>query len=319
MPKFSGSIVGRTKHGDFRSPLKGAWISVLKTSRQRNIWAIALFLLAMIQAPTFAKSGWENDDLKGSVKIKTEITYNVDGLPTSYQKELYGKEITQYDKAGRYLSFEVFRADGSLDLKRTYVCIGVNAAASHTFGADGAMKYMQSNFYDKNNNRVKSIFFKPPGTVASVTLLDYDDRGNLLSSIRKDAVGALLGKTLNEYDLNGNKISHQIFKKDGLLDNRGEYSYKKIGVLSKWREFSGSDEPLMNWESTFDDKGKISGWLQRNRTGMPGWKEVFVYDAKGNLVEDSGYRVLVISGNSMAYMSQESMKKTRVITYEYWE
>lgn len=197
--------------------------------------------------------------------ISFEFIYNKNGLPsTIIQKD--GEEA--FSVAIRY------DADGNV----------IEFNAMDSTGNGSKTRY----FYDSNGNmtkEVETIFYD--GEIDSVNTLEYvyDENNYLIKKYDIDSLGEketyiyennIYGDVIKEFYLYEGGTS--IYERTTLYD----YEYDENGNMLKKYSISDGSYYLV-CEYAYDDKGRM---IMYDEKGMNGYRMEYIYDSKGNKIEE---------------------------------
>ena len=204
----------------------------------------------------------------GTVVSKTNYRYDQDGNlieEVTTKGDAKTKMIFRYDSTGNKREMVLYKQDGTVDRKGTYV-------------------------YDEENNLVESLGYLSDGRLFSKEWYAYDSVGNVVeqkNSISRytyayDGDGNMIemvkyGRDFNNLDSATYHIADRIvFEYDSMENLSTEYVYKPDSSIKAKSTFS------------YDAKGNVATEIDYSSDGRVNYSATFKYDKREYLVEESG-------------------------------
>lgn len=220
---------------------------------------VFFFMSCERESATEFKNDWERWNLKGHVKLLTEVQHTDAGpykTTISFRKDGFVSEQIAYNPDKSLIRKWVFTYNtdrkeklfcyiGKYDLSYTltYRYDRNNNNDSILFENPGKLKHAQSVMaYDEKNRKRKETQYDSAGNVINEILFEYTDE-SLSKEIHHDAVIKKKWKQVNKYD-NSGKMNENLFlsMQDSVL-NRKTFKYNDGNIIET--DFWTSDNKLL--------------------------------------------------------------------------
>lgn len=154
---------------------------------------------------------------------------------------------------------------------------------------EGIIVEQWTNKYDDKGNEIENSYLKSDGTVETRKLsFKYDKNDNLISGVHYKPDGSLFERLTFKYDKRGNRIQQKTYKSDGSLEaiwtykydvsnNVIEDNYYPKGILGSKTTYKFYNKIKKTEIIYYDTIGKFSGRIQ------------IINDTKGNEIERSEF------------------------------
>ena len=214
---------------------------IYESQKMKKLLVGVLFL--MLVSSVFSatkKTGWEEDGLKGKVKEKITVDYEVKknklgevrkNKSGEDVKKVTRKYIPKYDDNGNkieeawHVAKENFigsadcKANGDFIEKEIYKYDNKgNMIESTSCTAKGDLVIKYTSKYDDKGNKIEETWYKEKGVVSKATS-KYDDKGNQIEKAFYTPQSELIIKSIpTKYDDKGNKIEEATYNDKGTLE-----------------------------------------------------------------------------------------------------
>jgi len=171
-------------------------------------------------------------------KIMKEITYNANGILSSYHEY-------EYDSKGNRTKDRYY----GVMINGVFICILIeyeydsngNQTKLSNYNADGVLSGYYKYEYDSKGNQTKVSNYNANGVLINYVYVyeyEYDSKGNQTKmSFYKD--GVLSSYSMYEYDSKGNQTKQSAYTVDGVLSSYYEYEYDSKGNQTKESQHIG--------------------------------------------------------------------------------
>ncbi len=284
------------------------------------------------------RNSWGNDGIKGKVKNRVDLEYNVIGE----QKEvLKRKTVYVYNEDGNKIEISEYNADDSSRMRTIFT-------------------------YDNSGNKIEELVFVPASVLHSKSIYKYNSFGEISEIVRYSAFGSIMDKYVYEYDEKNSlsvmslyKFSNNTpttkyvykFSSEGLLrkvvatnsddnpDNKNIYKYnmekdvkKQLIFHAVRRYYDGSYYwyPDFNWHPDrvikykYDKSRNIKKEVENEMNGVfpvfnnntDGSKTIYEYDSAGNQYKIS---IFIKTGCRFLLFNKYRLDKIIISSYEYYK
>lgn len=226
-----------------------------------------LFLLVMLCS--FSRINVNNSlaeyDLKGKIK---SVTYFI--FSDSTMKTIGDKSITQYDKWGNEIAYNVYLQNGDIDsafiTTRRYKYNSNNLRIERIDGSDSLLSWKTTYTYDKNNRLIETNRYHETGVLEQRCTYQYDPSGNEIKERSYDGKGAPEYNTIFEYK-DGDLISqveHWNYPPSLFFSAKTIVKYDKQGTIERigynLKNDIITDIKISNRH--YDSKGNLIKWTE---------------------------------------------------------
>jgi hypothetical protein len=217
----------------------------------------------------------------GRPKNITEIKifYAKDGKTTE-------KSIKVFDDAGMILTEDRFGGDGALTARLSYTNDTTRRLKlTRTFerwGKYGHNREIAYYSYDSNNYLIRTTDKDGNGSVFQRSEIVNNEKGDPIELSGYNANGELIGKELASYFYGINKAVTSVQNDARILST----DTIKINFIAA-HLYPAANE-------TYNEKGDLTNWVSKNLDGTETlYEEQYMYDAIGNSIEETIYKVVV--------------------------
>ena len=239
---------------------------------------IALAFFSGSNAQT--KTDWTKEKLKGKVKSFTLLEnyrYKKDDKFTEWGI-LYNKKYT-FDNTGRYTEYTELKATGELSYKIKYV-----------YNAKEKMATV-SNFDKDEKPTIKQIW-------------TYNNSGQIIQMQYYTKENKADWRYIYTYNTNGNRVMMESYKPDSTFYSKTTYSFdnkgNETGYLLQTKGYANSSEKY-----TWDTNGNKTEEIWMDGKNEITFRHVYVYDGKGNVIEEQVFKKQDINFTSKATYKYE--------------
>jgi hypothetical protein len=121
----------------------------------------------------------------------------------------------------------------------------------------------------------------------------FNEKGNMIAYKRNKTEYEFGFNNAFKYDDNGNRIESSNYLPDGILDWRYTFKYDDEDNNIERNYYGGPDNELvLKWKMIYDNKGKMIESNQYWGNGHLEKKDIFIYNTKGQLVEEKKLEML---------------------------
>lgn len=159
--------------------------------------------------------------------------------------------------------------------------------------------------YDREARLVASMRYNPDGTLAEKTGYEHGDASNI-TGVQYDAAGAVSGRTTFKYDCNDNMIERAEHSADGRMTAKTVYVIGSSDDVVEETDYDAAGAAVSSWRSEYrtGPDGRIAEKITRRRDGSVESRDLYSYDASGNIVEKVIAAPLPAAGDRLSTVRQ---------------
>jgi hypothetical protein len=253
--------------------------------------------------PANKKTAWKEDGLKGKVKERVKIDYDIKNKFGKDVKDKISKTINKYDNNGNNIESERYNATGTLEIKSIYKYDDKgNMVERADYKADGVLDGKSIWKYDNMGNRIEEEYYGADGSSILKFIWKYDDKGNKIEEALYNNKGSLTSKSNSKYDDRGNQIESELHM-NGDLYNKSIYKYDDKMNLIEDTACKPNGTLYSKSIYKYDDKGNRIEKTEYSADGALSKKSIWKYDDKGNKNEEAEYdkKGTILKNSTTAY------------------
>jgi len=159
--------------------------------------------------------------------------------------------------------------------------------------------------YDRDARLLSSLKFNSNGTLAEKMVYEHGDARNI-TGVQYDSDGSVASRTEFKYDFNNNMIERAERSPRGDTRSKTVYVIGAADDVVEEIDYDASGRAVSRWRSEYatDASGRICGKTTFDRDGSVESRDVFVYDASGNMVEKIIAAPLPAAGDKISTVRQ---------------
>lgn len=216
-----------------------------------------LLILSALYTAGFAKTGWEEDSLKGPVSEMKNSHYSFFEVSNSLRKELMSEDITRYNRDGmRTESYHITFYGGTVTNLTEYRYDGTWLVHVSVQEPMGSVKETQEYYYNSSGLLTSLVQKDAGGVIIFSNTFIYNTSGLLITQYDFHVLSEEITSMRFEYDAAGRKTKRVYLKADGSVSAMSRLTYDESGNLIEDAFYSGT-ELTRRTVMKYDGQGRV--------------------------------------------------------------
>ena len=243
-------------------------------------------------------------DEEGRVLERNTYRYDDNGRPTEWR--LYEKNDRHkwtrrylYDKKGNRIEERWLDPRGILSKLHVFAYHESGLmAGQNVYGRYGEIKWRCAYDYDSHGRRIAVRWYDEDDELQWVRTSRWDADGNIKEQRRYNAWRRFFSRRqgyrlehrkIFSYDDRGNRTQQRVYDNRGRMFWAIEKGYDQAGNLVSYVNYDHRGRVEYRYEIAYNEAGRQTAWRWYEGTDELVWKRLYIYDAKGRLVQEIIY------------------------------